>query len=219
MVLRRTDKEKLRMLLTEAVLVLCKSGLQYNSEILIEGLIGVTLDKADTFIVNINKTAKAAHEDTDSDSEDSGSNVGSFTSKLKSSHNKFVNKRSHSESPIDLSCFPSEKSRRLNENETSQKRFPVEVTNNDNETFSLGVCKQEPPDVGYPCLLPNYRNYSVESSPQNIVNPAFEVQQIDRSSNKLVNSAFDVQQIKPSSSKTWNSPSPLSIPQVFTTTY
>ncbi len=53
------DQAKLRSLLTEAVTLICQSGLRYENALKIEGLLGVTLDDTDLFIVNINERVKS----------------------------------------------------------------------------------------------------------------------------------------------------------------
>ena len=63
------EQDKVRALLREAVTVLCKNGLTFDSELTVEGLLGVTLDNKEVFLVNINEqikhsngsTAKEAH--------------------------------------------------------------------------------------------------------------------------------------------------------------
>jgi len=57
------DQTKLKAHLTEIVTQLCRNVLQFESEITVEGLIGITLDHKDIFLVNINKTL-TQHVDT-----------------------------------------------------------------------------------------------------------------------------------------------------------
>ncbi|KAI0229555.1 hypothetical protein LSAT2_020007 [Lamellibrachia satsuma] len=47
--------ERVRSLLTEAVTLLCKNSVFYKTELIIEGLLGVTVDTKDVFLVNINQ--------------------------------------------------------------------------------------------------------------------------------------------------------------------
>ena len=51
----RSDQERIRALLTEAITVLCKNGLGYKSEFCIDGLLGITVDNDDIFLVKINE--------------------------------------------------------------------------------------------------------------------------------------------------------------------
>ena len=48
-------KERVRLLLTEAVTLLCKNSVFYQTELTIEGLLGVTVDTKEVFLVNINQ--------------------------------------------------------------------------------------------------------------------------------------------------------------------
>lgn len=52
----KADQERVSKLLSETVMLLCKNGLIYKDEIKIQGLLGITLDKTDIFIVHINET-------------------------------------------------------------------------------------------------------------------------------------------------------------------
>jgi len=56
---------------------MCKSSLQYDTEVAVEGLIGITLDKKDIFLVNLNELIKNEPEDLPSKHEaDSSRNYG-----------------------------------------------------------------------------------------------------------------------------------------------
>lgn len=67
-----SDQERVRDLLTEAVMVLCKNGLSFDSEMCVEGLLGITLDKQNVFLVSIRETvSKAVNNSKSSDEENS----------------------------------------------------------------------------------------------------------------------------------------------------
>ena len=51
----KTDQERVRNLLTDTVTLLCKNGLQYQTELRVQGVLGITLDNNDVFIVHINE--------------------------------------------------------------------------------------------------------------------------------------------------------------------
>ena len=51
----RPDQERVRNLLTDTVTLLCKNGLQYQIELRVQGVLGITLDNNDVFIVHINE--------------------------------------------------------------------------------------------------------------------------------------------------------------------
>ena len=65
----KPDFQRIQSLLREAVTMLCKNSLPYKQELCVEGLLGITLDKEDIFLVNIKEILKP-HEIVD-DSSDS----------------------------------------------------------------------------------------------------------------------------------------------------
>ena len=52
----KADQLRLKSILTEAIMILCKNALSYEAEFSIEGLLGVTLDKSEIFLINIRET-------------------------------------------------------------------------------------------------------------------------------------------------------------------
>lgn len=54
----KSDQERVKALLSEAITVLCKNGLSFRSEFCVEGLLGITLDQNEVFLVNIKETIK-----------------------------------------------------------------------------------------------------------------------------------------------------------------
>ena len=52
---KKADQERVRNLLTDTVTLLCKNGLQYQTELRVQGVLGITLDNNDVFIVHINE--------------------------------------------------------------------------------------------------------------------------------------------------------------------
>jgi hypothetical protein len=55
MALSADDVERTRSLLASTVGVLCRNSLRYNTELRIQGLIGITLDSEQVFLVSINE--------------------------------------------------------------------------------------------------------------------------------------------------------------------
>ncbi len=87
MVLKPEQQEmqhKMRKLLTEAITTLCQEGLNYRSHFNVEGLLGITLDDEDVFLVTIKETV------TDQDVEESSGDLTkqAFTEAAKSSVNE-----------------------------------------------------------------------------------------------------------------------------------
>ena len=64
----KSDQQRIRDLLKEAIPMMCKNGLAYQSEFAIEALIGITLDRDDVFLVSIKETF---HNDPPSQSSSS----------------------------------------------------------------------------------------------------------------------------------------------------
>ena len=56
MVMAKEEVKRMRTLLSDAITTLCRSGLRYKETLLVEGLIGITLDEGDIVLVNVNKT-------------------------------------------------------------------------------------------------------------------------------------------------------------------
>lgn len=51
----KPDQERVRSLLTDTITLLCKNGLHFKKQLKVEGLIGVTLDDNEVFIVHLNE--------------------------------------------------------------------------------------------------------------------------------------------------------------------
>ena len=47
------DQQRIKTLLTDTITLLCKNGLNYNSEFCVDALIGITVDQNQVFLVNI----------------------------------------------------------------------------------------------------------------------------------------------------------------------
>ena len=52
----KPDQQKMQQLLSEAITVLCKNGLNYQSHVNVEALIGITLDDDEVFLVSVRET-------------------------------------------------------------------------------------------------------------------------------------------------------------------
>lgn len=50
-----TDQERVENLLKETVILLCKNGLKFTTNVKVQGLLGITLDNADIFLVQIDE--------------------------------------------------------------------------------------------------------------------------------------------------------------------
>ena len=66
MLRREQEQERVRQLLTEAVTLLCRNSLHFEEEVSVEGLIGITLDRHDIFLVSIRETVQQAFKEISS---------------------------------------------------------------------------------------------------------------------------------------------------------
>ena len=55
----KPDQQKMQQLLSEAITVLCKNGLNYQSHVNVEALIGITLDDDEVFLVSVRETIQS----------------------------------------------------------------------------------------------------------------------------------------------------------------
>lgn len=60
----KSDTETVKKILTDAIVALCNSGLAFSRELSVEGLLGITLDNRDVFLVNINEVIRNTHMST-----------------------------------------------------------------------------------------------------------------------------------------------------------
>lgn len=54
------EHERLVRMLKESISLMCRSSLSYDIELNVEGLLGVTLDKQEVFLININESFRSA---------------------------------------------------------------------------------------------------------------------------------------------------------------
>jgi len=52
----KPDQERVKVLLTETIALLCKNGLNFVKDIRVQGLLGITVDSSDVFIVQLNES-------------------------------------------------------------------------------------------------------------------------------------------------------------------
>ena len=51
----KADQERVQLLLTDTITLLCSNGLSFQKSLRVQGLLGITLDEQDVFIVHINE--------------------------------------------------------------------------------------------------------------------------------------------------------------------
>ena len=110
----KPEQERVRSLIADTVSLLCKNGLNYTKEFSIEGLLGITLDSDEVFLVNIKEVVKMDLGNDDGSSDASESAV-SHSSKKKR-RRKRKNKETDSSNEEDAtSNFAQENSSSLGE--------------------------------------------------------------------------------------------------------
>ena len=60
----KADRERVKKGLREAIALLCKTGLQFTNELSVEGLLGVTLDRNEVFLISISELITNPYETT-----------------------------------------------------------------------------------------------------------------------------------------------------------
>lgn len=58
----KPDQEKVKVLLIDTISLLCRSGLSFNRNIMIQGVIGITVDRSEVFLVHINQELSPSDE-------------------------------------------------------------------------------------------------------------------------------------------------------------
>ena len=58
----KPDQERVKNLLTDTVTLLCRNGLSFRDELRVEGLIGITLDNNEVFLVHLNERVNTAED-------------------------------------------------------------------------------------------------------------------------------------------------------------
>ena len=80
----KPEQERVRTLIADTVSLLCKNGLNYTKSFCIEGLLGITLDNDEIFLVNIKEVIKTdLGNEEEAASSDASDGSKSTTSKKK----------------------------------------------------------------------------------------------------------------------------------------
>ena len=102
----RPEQQRVKQLLTEAISSLCRNSLQFKEDVQVEGLLGITLDKRDIFLVSINETVdsvfKEASRKAEDDAKKSETNSKRQAGKRKIERQSVLNPRPVLESGSDV---------------------------------------------------------------------------------------------------------------------
>ena len=110
----RPDQERVRNLLLDTVTLLCKNGLDFKREMKVQGLIGITLDDQDVFLVHFDELNEIPHASQDEEAE---------------TPEKSSTKRRSSEAiDLDVSEGPQTKHQKKHHSHHSPKRLDLSST-------------------------------------------------------------------------------------------
>ena len=102
----RAERDRVKALLTEAVTLLCKNSVTHQIEVEVEGLLGITVDKDEVFLVSLHETIRRPE-----------------APKLQMHSQQFISTPSFSQSPT-----PSKRKRRRKSGEGTPVVIPKKMT-------------------------------------------------------------------------------------------
>ena len=105
----KPDQQRVKNLLADTVTLLCKNGLTYKEELRIEGLLGITIDNNEVFLVNINASFTGASTNNSTSSEICESPGLDLPNILKTSNTQLLGSTNHYHIPAKPSRIPCPK--------------------------------------------------------------------------------------------------------------
>lgn len=146
----KPDQDRVRTLLTETVALLCKNGLHYRSELRIQGLLGITVDGEDVFIVPLDERLTGENITCCSSSTQANQSTLSKTQSQKSVENNAVTE-SDTSSILTSSCGSGRHHRQRRKQSSPKRDLRVfecvddEVESEDLDTPPYETIKLEAP--------------------------------------------------------------------------
>lgn len=146
----KTEQERVRTLIADTVSLLCKNGLHYTKEFSIEGLLGITLDRDEVFLVNIREIVKTEEGKDDSDSDGSGEEESVHSPASMSKRRKRRRSKSKQTAECDLDDASSDNSisaaplASLDNSEPPDKKINVKEEIQGDSDEDLVFIKDEP---------------------------------------------------------------------------
>jgi len=141
---READQMRIKQILTATVVSLCNNGLSYSGELTIQGLLGITIDRKDILLVNINETlghtgspSVAQHSETGIKAEAEHTQSSSIQPMTTGMEHKYV---------LDNICAGVRPKHAVNKNKstpTSKNRVSQEIINfgnNSNNNCFTTLC-------------------------------------------------------------------------------
>ena len=138
------EQERVRSLIADTVSLLCKNGLHYTKEFSIEGLLGITLDRDEVFLVNIKEIVKSELGKDDSDSGSGSDDQGSTTNPKSPSARRRRRKRHRKNTTEADSDSDNETNSSLPQTEIGEPPAKNIKQENDDSSDDLVFVKNEP---------------------------------------------------------------------------
>lgn len=117
----KPDQQRIHSLLSETILLLCKSGLHFDTEFSVEALIGITVDRGDVFLVSIRETVAPQAADQLTSCKVSSHRQGSTTQARRRQSGGGAQSKSPSFSQSAQSAMSPANLDSLNDSYTSQR--------------------------------------------------------------------------------------------------
>ncbi len=141
----KEEQLKMQALLKDTITLLCRNGLEYNTEFCVEALIGITLDKDKVVLVNINETVRSPNAPVEEPEPEKVQRPEGPTSSTPS------RKRSHSTHDGNIKAEDDSGGGGDEDDdaggdyseESSVKRFKSEAEQEDDESEDIIVIKEE----------------------------------------------------------------------------
>ena len=125
----RPEQKRVKQLLTEAITLLCRNSLQFKEDVTVEGLLGITLDKSDIFLVSIKETIQQSLR------ENASGEKRSVTDASESSHSP--KKRRRRGSREGSSSPPQSQDGQADKSHGNSKRISIKQENNDDTNTGM----------------------------------------------------------------------------------
>ena len=163
MVLKQAETQ-VRSMLADTILALCRNTLPYQAQVSIEGLLGITIDHKEIFLVNVNETIKKEK-------------TSRFPGSTKEKHNSTCSRSQNSNVSFDTQDQDSMDSTRMKLKHKKQRRRSrgnsgsnvgdvakeVSIDGDQPVTLSTDMIKQEQ-SVAHESKLPGFTSFTEDTS-------------------------------------------------------
>ena len=140
----KEDQERVKVLISDTITLLCRNGLTFKSKFNINALIGITLDEDDVFLLDIRETVKNAGVGEESGAESDNVDKDSISSQTQSrklkKKRKHIRSNDHSDSDSEAGSFDDSTAEPL-------AKRPVKQEGDREDNDDLVFIKDEPADI------------------------------------------------------------------------